>query len=278
MGALRRPRLPPQGASGLDPAGSAGHPTEPLRASGHAGFLTAPSREGGRAGAAIAVAGFAAGLVLSAITAAVAEGATGYHTSSSAPLPVAVTAADLVGLWIGLVAAAVWWSRAYGTGRVTDDLGYRIGAWWDVPLGVAVGLACQYGLVPLVYRPFEHLDHNLSRQLGQPAQKEVGAAHTNPSVLVLLLFLAVGAPLVEELFFRGLLLRSLAQWTNPVVAVVGSGLLFGLAHFEKLQFAGLALFGMVLGALAWRLGRVGPTIAAHMSFNVVAVLAIAHFH
>ncbi|MDA8047526.1 MAG: CPBP family intramembrane metalloprotease [Actinomycetota bacterium] len=229
-------------------------------------------------GVALAVGGFAAGIVLSSVTASVAEAATGYHTSSSAPLPVAVTAADLVGLWAGLIAAAVWWSRVHGTGRVTADFGYRVRTWWDLPLGVAVGLACQYGLVPLVYRPFEHFDHNLSRQLGQPAQKEVGAAHSNLSVVVLLLFLAVGAPLVEELFFRGLLLQSLSRWANPVVGVVGSGVLFGLAHFEKLQFLGLALFGVVLAAMARRLRRLGPGIAAHMSFNTVAVLATAHFH
>lgn len=224
------------------------------------------------------MAGFAAGLILSSVTAAVAEAATSYKAGSSAPLPVAVTCSDLVGLWLGLIGAAVWWSRAHGSGRVTTDFGYRVKAWWDVPLGVAVGLTCQYGLVPIVYRPFEHFDRNLSRQLGQPAQKEVGAAHSNLSVVVLLLFLAVGAPLVEELFFRGLLLQSLARWTNPAVAIVGSGLLFGLAHFEKLQFAGLALFGMILGLMAWRLRRLGPGIAAHMSFNAVAVLATAHFH
>ena len=36
---------------------------------------------------------------------------------------------------------------------------------------------------------------------------------------------------------------------------VADGLLFGLAHFEPLQFAGLAAFGVVLAVLAWRTGR-----------------------
>jgi membrane protease YdiL (CAAX protease family) len=226
----------------------------------------------------VAVFGFAAGLLVSSVTAAVAESATNYRVSSGAPLPVAVTAADLIGLWIGLVGAAVWWSRTYGTGRLSTDFGCRVGAWWDIPLGAAVGLASQYGLVPLLYRPFQNVDHNLTRQLGQPTQREVGAAHTSVAVVLLLIFLALGAPLVEELFFRGLLLRSLAQWTNPVVAVVASGILFGLAHFEKVQFAGLAVFGIVLGVMAWKLGRLAPSIAAHMSFNAVAVLTTAHLH
>lgn len=222
--------------------------------------------------------GFAAGLVLSSLAAGIAEVATHYHASSGSPLPVAVTAADLLGLWIGLVGAAVWWSRTRGSGNLARDFGYRLGAWWDIPAGAALGLACQYGLVPLLYLPFEQGDSNLAHRLSQPTQRAVGAAHTPVTLIVLLLFLAIGAPLVEELFFRGLLLRSLADWASPLVGVVGSGLLFGLAHFEKLQFAGLALFGVILGLVAWRLRRLGPTVAAHMSFNAVAVLASVHLH
>lgn len=220
--------------------------------------------------------GFAAGIITSAIAAGIAEAATGWSPSSPQPTPVAVTAADLVGLWLALVGAAVVYSRVRGTGHPGRDFGLRVGAWWDIPLGAAVGLGSQYGLVPLLYLPFEHLDRHLAHQLGQPTQKETGAAHGTLAALVLLLFLAVGAPLVEELFFRGLLLRSLSAWTNPGVAVVASGLLFGLAHFEAVQFAGLAVFGMVLGVLAWRTGRLGPSVAAHLSFNAVAVLTVVH--
>ena len=54
-----------------------------------------------------------------------------------------------------------------------------------------------------------------SHQLSQPARNDSGAAHSVASVAVLVLFLAVGAPIVEELFFRGLLLRSLLGRTPP---------------------------------------------------------------
>ena len=220
--------------------------------------------------------GFAAGLITASVAAGIAEAATGWTSSSGAPTPVAVTVADLVGLWIALVGAVVLYSRIRGTGHVVADFGLRVGAWWDVPLGVAVGLACQYAVVPVLYLPFEHFDRNLVHQLSRPAQSETGAAHTTVAVAVLLVFLAVGAPVVEELYFRGLLLRSLAGWTNPVIGVVVSGLLFGLAHFQPLQFAGLAVVGMVFGVMAWRSGRLGPSIAAHLTFNAAAVLTVVH--
>jgi membrane protease YdiL (CAAX protease family) len=215
-------------------------------------------------------------LLLAAVAASVAESVTGYHPSSGAAIPVAVTGADVTGLWVGLAAAAVISSRIRGHGDLGRDYGFGLGRWWDLPMGAAVGLASQYGLIPLLYLPFEHVDRHLSRQLSQPVQHDTAAAHGSGSVAVLLLFLAVGAPIVEELFFRGLVLRALLGRTRVPVAVVVSALLFGLAHFEAAQFAGLAAFGVVLAALAWRTGRLTPGIGAHVAFNTVAVLSVVH--
>ncbi|MGH9056575.1 MAG: lysostaphin resistance A-like protein [Acidimicrobiales bacterium] len=182
------------------------------------------------------------------------------------------------GLWIGLAGAVIWASRRSGTGDLGRDFGLRLGRWWDLPLGAAIGLACQYLLVPLLYLPFEQVDRSLAHQLSQPARTDTAAAHGVGMVVVLLLILAVGAPIVEELFFRGLLLRSLLGRTPVPVAIVGSAVLFALAHFELVQFAGLAVFGIVLALLAWRTRRLGPGMAAHAAFNAVAVLSVVHLH
>ena len=199
--------------------------------------------------------------------------ATGYKSTSGGVMPVRITTAELVGLWVGLVAVVIYASRSRGTGSLGRDFGWGPGRWWDLPLGAAIGVACQYGLIPLVYLPFQHVDHNLAHQLSQPVHQDTGAVHgAGPSLLILLL-LALGAPLVEELFFRGLVLRSLLGWTSAPVAVVVSGLLFGLAHWEGVQFPGLALFGMILAVLAYRTGRLTPGIGAHAAFNAIAVLS-----
>jgi membrane protease YdiL (CAAX protease family) len=176
-------------------------------------------------------------------------------------------------------------SHDQGTGSVVRDFGWRIGAWWDIPVGAAVGLASQYGLVRLLYLPFEAFDHHLAHQISQPAQNDTSAVHSTPALVVALALLAVGAPLVEELFFRGLLLRSLRSaigrshgaWAVPG-SVVLSALAFGLAHFEAVQFLGLAAFGVVLAVMAWRWDRLGPSVAAHAAFNASAVISITHLH
>jgi membrane protease YdiL (CAAX protease family) len=225
-----------------------------------------------------AIYGFAIGLVVSTLATTVAESIVGGPTGTNRPLAVPVIATDLCGLWVGLIGAAIVASRRYGTRSLAADFGFRLGRWWDLPVGAGIGLACQYGLIPLLYLPFEHADSSLAKRIAQPAQTDTGSAHTVLAVAVLLFFLAVGAPLVEELFFRGLLLRSLAGWVSVPGAVVISGLLFALAHFEAIQFAGLAVFGIVLGIVAWRTGRLGPTVAAHSAFNAAAVLSTVHLH
>lgn len=186
----------------------------------------------------------------------------------------AVIVANVAGLWVGLAGAAVYASRRSGTASLPRDYGWRISAWWELPAGAAAGLACQYVVIPLVYLPFELFDHTLSRQLSQPVHRETGAAHTLPAVVLLIIFLAVGAPLIEELFFRGLLLRALLGRMPVPAAIVISSVLFALAHFEAVQLAGLAAFGVVLAYMAWRTGRLGLSIGAHMAFNAAAVLSV----
>lgn len=275
MGAVRAARRQPARPAGLDADRPQGDPPVPLRSAHLVGVLKHTDGSVAHSwGLPEALVGFGVGLVVSLLTAAVAESATGYHANSSAPLPVAVIVANVAGLWAGLLAAAVYASRRHGTGSLAADFGWRIDAWWELPVGAAIGLACQYVLIPLLYLPFESFDRSLSDQLSQPVHRDTGAAHTVPEVAILLVFLAVGAPLIEELFFRGLLLRGLLGRMPVPLAVVLSSVLFGLAHFEVVQFGGLAAFGVVLAYLAWRSRRLGLSIGAHMAFNAAAVLSV----
>jgi hypothetical protein len=92
----------------------------------------------------------------------------------------------------------------------------------------------------------------------------------------------VVVPFIEEMFFRGLVLQSLLRLSRnagrvlgPVIGVVATGILFGLAHAEPIQLAGLALFGILLSFMAYKTGRLGSCIFAHAAFNGFAVVAIA---
>jgi hypothetical protein len=224
-----------------------------------------------------AVLAYLVGTLLSGLALTIAAAATGYKEGSSAPVPLAVTVFGLLGLWIGLLGGVILFSRIWGSGDLQRDMGLSF-KWWDFLLGAAAGIGTQLVLIPLLYLPFEHADRTLKHRLSAPAKTETAAVHGTWQTAVLILFLAVGAPIVEELFFRGLLLRSLTRWLGPVIGISGSAVLFGLAHFEALQLAGLILFGVILGVLAYRTGRLGAGMAAHCAFNAVTVLSLTVFH
>jgi membrane protease YdiL (CAAX protease family) len=67
---------------------------------------------------------------------------------------------------------------------------------------------------------------------------------------------------------------SRARTAGVVLAVIADGILFGLAHGEFVQLAGLALFGIALAAISYRTGRLGMNMVAHASFNAVAIASI----
>jgi uncharacterized protein len=82
--------------------------------------------------------------------------------------------------------------------------------------------------------------------------------------------IAVIAPLVEELTFRGLgysLLARYGRW--PAIILVG--LAFGLAHGLVQAFPLLAAFGAGLAYLRSRVNSVYPCMIVHGVFNAVAL-------
>jgi membrane protease YdiL (CAAX protease family) len=260
------------------PIGWVGQPSPPEGATDRP-----PPPVQGRWGLGDAIVGFVVGVIASSIAVAIWVAATGDSATSTSTTSVGVSVASLVGLWVGLAGAPLLASRLKGARRLSVDFGFRLRLWPDVPLGIAVGLGSQLILLPVLYIPVRVLVPHLDQQLGQPAQHLTGGADV-AGLVVLGIFVVIGAPLVEELFFRGLLLRSLEKTkglaslgrrATPTLAVLISAVAFGLAHLEVLQLLGLTAFGIVLGVLAERWRRLGPGMVAHATFNAITVIVLA---
>jgi membrane protease YdiL (CAAX protease family) len=161
-------------------------------------------------------------------------------------------------------------ARLKGRGLVAD-FGLRFKP-LDVPVGAFWGAITQLVLIGLLYAPLFWLTDISLDEMSEPARDLTERASDPFGVAMLILIVGIGAPIFEEIFYRGLLLRSLERRFGSVWAVVGSGLVFGLAHFQPLQAPALTLFGVVVGILTVRYGRLGPAIAAHVVFNMVAVV------
>lgn len=97
--------------------------------------------------------------------------------------------------------------------------------------------------------------------------------------LLLFVVLATGvAPVLEELLFRGLVLRGLMLRLGFWPAALVSSVCFGLFHAQGLGrdavviVVATAVFGLGLCVLARRTGRLGPGIGVHAVRNAVAIV------
>ena len=91
-----------------------------------------------------------------------------------------------------------------------------------------------------------------------------------------LLLLAVLAPLVEELVFRGLLYGWLAGRWGKNVGWIVSSLAFAAAHTEPAHIILVFPLGLLFGWLRQRTNSLLPSLVAHIANNGLALVAAAY--
>jgi membrane protease YdiL (CAAX protease family) len=174
------------------------------------------------------------------------------------------------GLWSTCKVA----SARHGSGRPLRDLGWSwtpsdlwrgIGGFFLARLAHAIAILPWFGDLDRLSRLTEGYEH-------------VSTA----SFVIFSIAAVVGAPLLEELAFRGLLQRSLASAVGQRWAIVLQAAAFGLYHFipeigtlNAPYVVGLAAAGLVLGWLACRAHRLGPSVSTHFFMNALAVVVVA---
>ncbi len=184
-----------------------------------------------------------------------------------------VLAAALCGAWASYLVGMWIASERAGSGNVIADYGI-VFKWVDL-VGLAIGAGAQLVVIRVVYLPLEALwpDTFSEDRLTENAQDLVDRA-SGASTVLLVAVVVVGAPIVEELFYRGLLQRSLAARFNEGAVLVLVAAVFAAVHFRPVEFAGLFVFGLILGWAALRTGRLGPAITIHVGFNLTGLLLV----
>lgn len=187
-------------------------------------------------------------------------------------------AVGTVPLWAGFLIAVAVAARLHPGGFAgLTGWAWR---WRDLPIGVGIA-ALGVGLMlagSFAVSALGWADRGLGNASGFADASGLALVATFAAV-------ALGAPLVEEIFFRGLVLTVARQRLSTFLAVLVSSAMFGLMHIQTGLAASLytvaatTLIGVLFAVVRVRTGRLGPAIVAHVAFNAtnltLAVLGAA---
>ncbi len=167
--------------------------------------------------------------------------------------------------WLALGGWPLLTTWLQGNGPVVD-LGIRL-TWRDVGWGIIGGAAALVvgGAIALGLQALFPELTSAAAEVGEDLKAEGPLV----AVLVFALCVGLGAPIVEELAFRGLgynALRKRGLSTGWVIVI--TTVAFSLFHFEPTRIPILLASGAVLGVLRWQTRGVGAPIVAHAVNNL----------
>jgi len=99
-------------------------------------------------------------------------------------------------------------------------------------------------------------------------------ARAEEHLLEVILLVAVGPAVAEEMLFRGYLQTRLLRCWGPAAAILVSTLLFSASHCDPTYMICVLPLGLWFSVVAWRAGSIRPAILCHLANNLFAVLAL----
>ncbi|KQO11405.1 hypothetical protein ASF06_01755 [Agreia sp. Leaf244] len=183
-------------------------------------------------------------------------------------------------VWLPLLAATIVACYVTGTRSLGQDLGLRV-TWLDALFGLGIGLLAR-AAASVIEIAFYGRMTGLGVTFGDVIYD---GWWVFGAVLAPIFF----APFIEEVFFRGLVLRtalrissrSMTRAVAMSISVLASAVLFAALHLTEVTSPTAAaaigsstlIFGIASGVLAAITGRTGGSIIAHVTFNGSLVLA-----
>ena len=156
------------------------------------------------------------------------------------------------------------------TGFVLADA--KMPKWLIVPFAIIVTLGM--GLVSSLWLDFAYTQLANVPFVAQSVESFDSAWSTigeDPYIWVCLSVVIFG-PIAEELLFRGIIHNSIKKVCNPYVAIVLSGLMFGIWHGEFVQTVYTTFFGIALAVVYEYSGSLWVPIGMHILNNFTSTL------
>jgi membrane protease YdiL (CAAX protease family) len=183
---------------------------------------------------------------------------------------------------VALSATAMWIVYLFVTSQFLqvkwNDFRSTIGATFlrrEVAVGIPLGIASQLILVNAVNWPLARLfpDAFSFEEVSKRASDLVDAAHGG-WVVLLAVVVIVGAPIVEEIVYRGVVQPGLVASWGRTVGIVATAALFAAIHMQPVELPGLFVFALVLGWARHSTGTIGLSIVTHMAFNATGLALV----
>ena len=156
------------------------------------------------------------------------------------------------------------------TGLVLADA--KMPKWLIVPFAIIITLGM--GLVSSLWLDFAYTQLANVPFVAQSVESFDSAWSTigeDPYIWVCLSVVVFG-PIAEELLFRGIIHNSIKKVCNPYVAIVLSGLMFGIWHGEFVQTVYTTFFGIALAVVYEYSGSLWVPIGMHILNNFTSTL------
>ena len=145
--------------------------------------------------------------------------------------------------------------------------------WWQVVFAPGVVLVMWAFMVFLDGTGYNEWISSFVEGDGEQETVKLLGESWDPLVLGLVAVVAcVGAPLAEEVVFRGYIYAAVKRFTNIPFAVIFTGLLFGAVHGNLLALLPLTILGIALALAYEYTGSLWAPIAIHFCFNAATVV------
>jgi len=86
--------------------------------------------------------------------------------------------------------------------------------------------------------------------------------------------IVIAAPILEELIFRGIILKGLLTKYTPIKSIIISSLLFGIVHLNPWQFIAAMIIGVFSGWIYYKTKKLTLSILIHMVNNFFAFMSM----
>lgn len=176
-------------------------------------------------------------------------------------------------LWVPALFGVQLLCREYGTRNIRHDL--RVVFERRDVVGVVIGVASQLLLVGVATWPFTKMfPDSFSQDNVEKRARDLLDGANGAWIVLLVVVVVIGAPLVEELMYRGVLQTSIERTLNPTAAWLIVAAWFALVHMSLVEIPGLFAFALVLGYQRRRTGRLGLCMITHAAFNATGLLIL----